>query len=261
MNQYDKKCKERRFVECAAASLGLSWTLEDCEAPDFIVCDGSRTFGLEVCEVSTGKNTKNGAESRKYQSHRQTEISKKRQEYEQSEYSAPLIVEFLGSTKPFLLDDALQDLRARKLALRPYGYGYFTELRNHGHTLKLKVRRLKDGSLRDIGSRPDWHHVEDTVGLVEGKSPRSRRTVEEKLRSVIRDKSEKLSAYREKVARHSNLKDSARAEVELLLVADRMWSYGMVSLQESSAVEHLGFNAIYYLPHPTPAYKLRRSPE
>jgi hypothetical protein len=52
MTREAQKSRERFFVEQAAKSLGLSWTIEEGrEHPDFVICENGARFGVEVSEI------------------------------------------------------------------------------------------------------------------------------------------------------------------------------------------------------------------
>lgn len=62
MTRPSKKEGERFFVEKAAELLGKTWCLGlDRENPDFIVSEGEKQFGLEVCEIFTGAQSRAGS--------------------------------------------------------------------------------------------------------------------------------------------------------------------------------------------------------
>ena len=78
-----KKKSERFFVERAAERLDQRWCVgPDREHPDFIVTEGVQKFGLEVCEIFTGRQSRAGSHMRKEESDTQRAVDALRRNYE-----------------------------------------------------------------------------------------------------------------------------------------------------------------------------------
>ena len=257
MKKYIKKEKELCYAAEVAKRLQKEWVFEEFERPDFIVHDGECVFGLEVSEIFAGAIGRDGSKSRTVQSENQKKINEMRREYEQSGKSAPLRVHFLGKldeSHKQLVVGALLDM---ELYARPEWYPFSTTLSGEQGGLKLLGRRLPDGDPRDGMPRPDWHHAGDTVGLVEGRSPKARKVIERKLRETVRKKSAKLENYKVEMAKHLGLKNVDRVDIRLLLVSDHMWEYGMVFVDKMLAVNPCGFSAVYFYPHPEKPFEMK----
>ncbi len=81
--------------------------------------------------------------------------------------------------------------------------------------------------------RPDWFIMKDRVGFVD-RNPMSRIAAE------VKKKAEKLPQYRQ----------AAGPNIQLLIVADRFNNSGKLTLENKSALDLMGFQAVYFFPYP-----------
>ena len=117
-----KKKFERFFVEEAAQLMGKTWTIRaDRENPDFLVTEESQQFGLEVCEIFTGRQSRAGSAMKEMESHRQRAVNALRREYEAIS-NIPLVVKLLGDECPENLALVVPALVAEDLASKPLAF-------------------------------------------------------------------------------------------------------------------------------------------
>jgi hypothetical protein len=117
-----KKKRKRFFVEEAAKLMGRTWSLgPDREHPDFLVTEGTQQFGLEVCEIFTGRLNKRGSAMKKIESNVQRDVDALRRDYE-AITNIPLIVKLVGDVCPENLALVVPALVAEDLASKPVTY-------------------------------------------------------------------------------------------------------------------------------------------
>ena len=242
-----QKQDELRFSREAARLMDLRWKFvardESDGGPDFIVYEGTRAFWLEVHEIFSGEmSPKKGSRSKQIQAETQKRINEIRRRYEEMEQNVTLYAKFLGTLKNFDMALVVNALVSMGLRETNFPHCEELELRHKLSQLKIFVRRLPDGWPRDRLSRPDWFGVMDSVGWVEQGT--------RKILDAVTTKSEKIGQYRRNIAAHLNLGDLEDTDVRLLVVADRMWSYGQIAPGAELMGNLQGFDAVYFFPFP-----------
>jgi hypothetical protein len=221
MTRPTQKRRERFFVEQAAKLLGKTWILEeDREHPDFIVTEGEKRFGLEVCEIFIGPQDRAGSAMKRTESgvHRQLETL--RRQYE-AITPTTLRVQIVGRLSPENLAAIVPALVAEDLASKPVGHHLVID---QGDGLRLHVTKA---------FRPEWFSVNDRVGWVD-------RNPLPIIMDAIKKKSNELERYRTAVG----------PDIRLLLVADRIQNSGKLTFDDTTALDTQGFQAVYLFPYP-----------
>ena len=168
-----RKQNECFFVKEAAKLIGVEWKLvareESNGGPDFIVHEGRNSFGLEVCEIFSGKvSPKKGSKLKEKAVTNQKLINEIRQQYEGMEENVPLYVKFLGDVRDSNKRQIVRTLLDMNLKEKSFPYSENRVLKYDSSNLKISVRRLPDDWPRDrLYNRPDWFSVKDSVGWVE----------------------------------------------------------------------------------------------
>lgn len=225
MTQQSQKEGERFFVEEAAKLLGKRWCLgPDRESPDFIVTEGEKQFGLEVCEIFTGSQNRSGARMKRAESETQRCLNTLQGEYEAKE-NIPLTVKFVGDMCDENMTAVLLALTEKGLSAKPFGHQDIIEADEGKAKLRVHVTR---------SLQANWFSVNDRVGWVE-RNPLDRITKE------IEKKSEKLARYKE---------CAGLDDIRLLVFANRIMNSGKLALRESLALDVRGFQVVYFLSHP-----------
>ena len=203
------------------AAPGLGWEiLEQRETPDFIVREGSRSFGLELTEVFNGTTGKKGAKLKEGESVRQKTIDTYRRRYEERGGS-PLSVQILGDPCEENLNQFMDCLQRHDLEAVPRGK------RSSFQVNKLFRARVARAF------RSHWQSVDDTVGWVNQSAlPIIQKSVDSKAR--------RLEEYR----------DAIGSDVRLLVVANHLHRSGMLSVEEGATIDCCGFHTVYFFPYP-----------
>jgi hypothetical protein len=205
-----KKSRERFFVEAAATVLGKTWTIaRDCEHPDFIVTGGAQQFGLEVCEMFTGRQGRAGSAMKERESHGQRAVDALRREYE-AITSIPLTVKLVGEVSPENLALVVPALVAQDLATKRMAYQAKIDL-NTGLRAGLRVYVTK-------ALRANWYSMKDRVGFLD-RNPMPR------IAGEVKNKTGKLPQYRQTVG----------SDIRLLVVADHINNSGKLMLEEHAS--------------------------
>lgn len=221
MTRPSKKQRERFLAEEAGKVLGKAWELGlDRENPDFVVTEGDGRFGLEVCEIFTGTQSKAGAAMKANESNMQGAVNSLRCEYEATA-DIPLVVKFVGNMCAENLAAVVPALIACDLSSKPIGH---RDVLDWGAGLRVHVTK---------SFRPDWYSVNDRVGWVD-------RDAAPRISDAIAKKSRNLSRYRQ----------SAGADIRLLIVADRIHNSGKLLLEESRTLDLRGFRTVYFYSYP-----------
>jgi len=225
MTHPSKKEGERFFVEKAAELLGKSWCLgPDRENPDFIVTEGEQQFGLEVCEIFTGPQSKAGSHMKRKESETQRAVNALRHKYE-SKGDIPLTVKFVGDMCDENVAAILPALDAMNLSTKPFGHHDIIEVDEGKAKLRVHVTRALQAN---------WLSVNDRAGWID-------RNPIDHIAEEIKKKSEKLPRYR---------KCAGLNDIRLLVVANRIMNSGKLSLQECPAFDVRGFHVVYFLSYP-----------
>lgn len=197
MTRPTQKQRERFFAEQAAKLLGRPWILEEGrEHPDFIVTEGEKRFGLEVCEIFAGPQDRTGSAMKRMESNVHGQLEALRRAYE-AITSTTLRVQIVGSLNPKNMAAIVPALVAEDFPSKSVGHHVVID---HGDGLRLHVTKA---------FRPEWYSVSHRAGWVH-RNPLPIIT------DAIKKKSNKLNRYR----------SAAGADVRLLLVADRIYNSG-----------------------------------
>jgi hypothetical protein len=220
-----QKNQERHFVEEVAKRLGKSWNPgPDREHPDFIVTEGERQFGLEICEIFTGHENRSGSKTKKNESDNQRIINGRRKEYEAIE-NIPLTVHLVGDLCAENLAKVVLALVSQNLQSKPIGYHTVIDIET-GLRAGLRVHVTK-------ALRPDWLSVSDRVGWVD-KNPTP------KITDIVAKKSRELPRYIK----------SAGSDVRLLIIANRIHNSGKLVLEKKTSLDKRGFHKVYFFSYP-----------
>ena len=267
MTQAGQKTQEWLFAGKAGKLLGGQWDIADRESPDFIVNEGGKRFGLEVCQIFTGERDAKGSSSKKNEAENQKQIDRYRRKYEEKE-NALLSVQLMGDTCDENMEEVIQFLIEKKFSEKsagcheefevPFDIDHLiAEIMESGHHGSLTEEQIMESEYREryealLSSPPrlrlkvfvtrlpdsythcaEWYSLDDRVGSVGDAS--------EHIFSAIRDKSKKLSEYKE---------NSALDDIRLLIVADRHRASGMLELREHLECDPRGFRMVYFLNYP-----------
>jgi hypothetical protein len=224
MTRQTKKNRERFFAEETAKLLCKKWNLCDDkrEAPDFIVMEGGRQFGLEIVDIFTGPQDETGSYMKKEESTTQKAISGLQKKYELISQT-PLSVKFVGNMRPENMTLVVPEITARDFAPKPAGYSEVIDINDR--ELRVHVTRMT--------VRAEWYSVNDRAGWVD-------RNPAPQIAAAVEDKSKKLLQY----------KAAAGADMRLLLVADRIYNSGKLTLDGISSLDRKGFEAVYFFSYP-----------
>lgn len=221
-----KKDIERSHALQAAFKLGEEWTLEEREAPDFLVSTNEGKFGLEVTECFIGPKSKAGSKNRAQESANQRWLRAIRDEFEDC-CAAQLHLRYLGHVSK----RAAAELLAALLS------AHF-EQRADFDRVEL---RFDNGSVWAYKSpNPHWMLLKDRVGWVSQDGTYLQREIDAK--------SPKLNTYRQLCP-----------DIRLLVVADRIYNSGKLELADGFRPDLRGFDAVYFFSYPmsvTPFYRV-----
>lgn len=222
------KVQERIYAEKAIALLAVDWTLQDIPEPlDFEIRTENFRFGLEIRKVFAGGEETYGSPRRKNESINSHLICSLAKQY----YAAggrPIFAQFLGKVSDVKVEQVAQLMKASAL-LQPWEP---TTL----HIDKMKVFLTALPS--SVGRYLRWIVVSDHVGW-------ARKVTREELQTAINRKKKNLSLYRAKYA-----------EIDLLLVADRILNSGRLLQDEEIVVSNPGFRSIYFLSYPEAIHRV-----
>ncbi|WP_435641042.1 hypothetical protein [Micavibrio aeruginosavorus] len=223
MTTLAKKKIERFYAEEAAKLMGKNWIFEsDREHPDFLINEDGQKFGLEVSELFTGELSRSGSKVKQAEAHIQKTITKLREKFE-AELNIPLIVQFVGNLSKENMDLVLPALRAEHFEIRPIGPRKAIEL---GKGLRIYVRKTWEHAA-------EWYNVGDRVGWV-NQNPIKQIT------DAIEKKSKEFSRYSQEVG----------PDVRLLLIANRRYNSGKISLTNFPDLDIGQFTAVYFFSYP-----------
>ncbi len=235
MTSDSQKRDERNFVLKASQLLNNSWEiLEQREKPDFIIKEGTLTFGLEVRELFLNENkNKGGSSAKQTEQHRSRKLEKFAHSFEEKSDLA-LHVRLLrkpdaGNISECELKELHQALMAENLGSRETGY----------QTRFLLRCGTKVWVTKEFHSR--WYVVNDRVGWV-SQDPF------ELIQTAINTKGGKLDTYRKNVG----------SDIRLLLVANHLNNSGKITLSPTTrrSFDLQGFTKVYFLSHPSEALVL-----
>lgn len=228
MTRPSQKKQERLYAEEAARRLDKTWDLgSDDERPDFVVMEGGRRFGLEVTEIFQGRQSRGGSTLKKKEASAQRSVNNLRRQYE-AIADTPLTVKFVGSMEADNLATVVPALIAEDFSSKPIGYHFVHDTTNlHPDRARLRVHVTK-------ALRPWWLSVSDRVGFVD-------RSPQKAIAAAIEKKAEGLDQCKAKVG----------DDVRLLIVADRNYNSGKLSLEEPAEFDFRGFKAVYFFSYPT----------
>jgi len=220
-----KKNYERHLVEAAAKHLGNSWSLgPDREEPDFLVTEGEHQFGLEVCEIFTGRKNRDGSVKKKAEGETQRMVNAIRCKYEAIE-NIPLAVKFVGHLCAENMAKVVPALVESNLVSEPVGLRLVIDIDTGLHAgLQIHVTK---------GFRPNWCSVMDRVGWVD-QNPMPR------IIAIVEKKLQKLPSYTKAVG----------SDVRLLIIANRIHNSGRLRLEERDLMDKKGFQEIYFFSYP-----------
>lgn len=216
------KVQERIYAETAVKLLSVDWCLVDIpEPPDFEVRNGSERFGLEVRQIFVDTETAFGSPSKRSESKNAQAISALAKWYYTSG-GPPIAAKFLGSMS--LVDT--QVLAKSMVAVAPTYPGPNKVLDSRG--MKVFMTPLP----ASWSNYSHWDFVNDKVGW-------SRHVTTADIQCAINRKQVNLPLYKNKYE-----------NIELLLVADRVFNSGKLVDAIQYAISISGFRAIYFMSYP-----------
>ena len=276
MTKARQKISERQFAREAGKMLDKRWSLEEHETPDFIVTEGAYKFGLEVRQIFTDTQDRKGSQSKMREARNQEHINTYRRKYEEKE-NALLHVQLVGDTCDENMGEVVQLLIEKEFSKKPAGYSeqfqvpfdiedLIAEIMKSGRHERLTLKEIMESEhrerfealfcsaargrltvnvmrLRDSSPHrtDNWFSVDDRTGWVGDAS--------EDINSAIREKSKKLSEYKE---------NSGLDDIRLLIVADHLRASGMQELRERREFDPQGFQMVYFLNYPESAHAIGR---
>jgi hypothetical protein len=215
-----KKQQERLYVEEAARLLNVCWRIDsDREHPDFLILDGDKLFGLEVCELFAGHQSEAGSVGKIREVATQRAINDLRRRFEATN-SVVLDAKFVGRLEPKGMDEIAQLLASVDFASKPVGSQAIVNASNGLNVYATKALRS------------NWYSVSDRVGWVD-------RWPAQEIAEAIEAKSGQLPRYRQAVD-----------DVRLLLVANRLFNSGKLALEGPLDLNTRGFRKVYFLSYP-----------
>ena len=216
------KVQERIYAEAAAKLLSADWLLVDIPEPlDFEVRNGAERFGLEVRQVFVDTEASFGSASKRGESKNARAVSALAKRYYTSGGS-PISVKFLGAISMV----EAQALTESMVAAAPTYPGPNVELEAQG----VKVFMTPLPASWSNYSR--WAFVNDKVGWLKEVTATD-------LQNAVNRKQANLPLYKKKYE-----------NIELLLVADRIFNSGKLVEAHHLAVINPGFRAIYFMSYP-----------
>lgn len=223
------KVQERIYAEKAIALLAVDWTLQSISEPlDFEVKTANLRFGLEVRNVFAGGEEKYGSPRRRNESINSRLICSLAKQY----YAAggrSIEAQFLGKVSDVKVEQVAAQLMTASALLQPW-----QETVIHIDKMKIFLTALPSS----VGHYLRWTVVSDHVGWL-------RKVTCEELQAAINRKGKNLSLYRTKYA-----------EIDLLLVADRILNSGGLLQDEQIVVSNPGFRSIYFLSYPEAIHRV-----
>jgi hypothetical protein len=220
------KVQERIYAEKAIALLAVDWTLQDIPEPlDFEIRTEKFRFGLEVRNVFAGGEETYGSPRRRNESINSRLICSLAQQY-YAGGGRPIAAQFLDKVSDVKAEQVAQIVKASAL-LQPR-----EQTTLHIDKMKVFLTALPSS----VGRYFRWTVVSDHVGW-------ARKVTREELQAAINRKKKHLSRYTAKYA-----------EIDLLLVADRILNSGRL-LQEI-VVSNPGFRSIYFLSYPEAIHRV-----
>lgn len=230
MTSTSQKEMEKIYAAKAADLLGEAWDISASDDeenwPDLIIRHHGKVFGVEVREVFLDEGRKGSKRKAGERSNMLALATIAGMYYRQA--GSPIRVNTLGS---------LEDKEQILLALQDTP-GSLQELEQTrveiGSDCVAYVRRLPES----FGKYTRWTHVTDRAGWVRDLEPAF---LEEK----IEEKSGKIEKYQRNVD-----------EVRLLLVANRAYNSGKMTLTSNTRVDRQGFSEVYLLSYPDSVVRL-----
>lgn len=236
MTTSKQKEREKLYAAKVATLLGEVWDISEPEDeinwPDLIVKHLDKRFGVEISEIYLDDSQTNGSPMKEDEAYIQNYISDISKEYYQSD-NIPINVQLAG----------LNRKRGRnKKDIKEEQEIIINALVSSSKTLKeLEKTRVEifRGCVAYIQRLPEsfgkytrWIYTSDNVGWVYTPSASY---FEEK----IKKKAKKLSKYKR------NLE-----EVSLILVANRIYNSGRMSIENDIQLKENGFKNVYFLSYP-----------
>lgn len=219
MTRQSKKRYERDIASACATRLGENWSFQtdDREAPDFLVEVDGYSFGLEVVQCFIGQTTSSGSTLRQKEAIDNKWLQDIRHDSELEH--VPLNVRYLGQRSRRSRQELLEVLRSEDWGT----YSPGDAIRRNLSTATVYITYAFGSHWECISNRVGWVSEDGTY-----------------LQACIDEKSKKLPDY---------LKVSS--DSRLLVVADRIYNSGKLSLPDDFEPDLKGFAAVYFYSYPT----------
>ena len=216
--------QERIYMEAANNLLGNLWNdIVNRESPDFSALRADTRIGIEVTTIYRSGTTERGSPAKARESVGARELQEIAREY-YSNGGSPISVQVLGSISAKHARDTISScLRNHR---REEAWNRKKYSLDHG--IKLYVTDIPE----EFPDYERWELVDDHVGHVSTASV-------EDLQAAIDKKGSRLRSYLQKFQ-----------EIDLLIVADRMYRSGKLLPPESPRISNPGFANIYFLSYP-----------
>jgi hypothetical protein len=222
------KVQERIYAERAIKLLAADWTLSNIPEPlDFEARAGSYRFGLEVRQVFAGGEKTYGSPLRRNESINDGLIYSLAEQY----YAAggrPITAQVLGNLSKADIEQTAQRMSAGA-PLLPWDSTAF-------HLNEMQVYMTTLPSSLDRYSR--WTVVGDHVGW-------AREITRDELQAAVERKKRNLALYKAKYS-----------DIDLLLVADRIFNSGRLVQADGITIDNPGFRNVYFMSYPESVHRV-----
>lgn len=215
-----KKGRETSHAFQAMLKLGVEWTFEEREGPDFLVTsETGETFGLEVTDAYVGDFTTKGSALRRRESANEAWLAEIRRTYLKAG-GPDLHLRYSGSTSPAAREGLLAALRQERFEDQP-------------PLSSSTTINLPDGTAYAFRTpHASWTMLDDRSGETSRDGAHLQRAIDAK--------AAKLPAYR-----------AVCPDVRLLVVATRIFRSGKLELEEGFQPDLRGFDAVYFFAYPS----------
>ena len=218
------KLQERIYVEKAKELLGWNCTINDIPEPiDFELQDRNAVWGIEVRHILKNERESKGSSDKEAESRTSHGLMRLADDYYKNG-GGPIQFKIRGSIRSEPIRKQILDALSS---------------RQHGTALSHEVVQISSNVTLHITNLPEsqkhyrhWQSIDHRVGWV-------RPVTSAELQHAIDEKAKKLSAYKDKYER-----------IDLLLVADRIFDSGRLSLPADTQIKNPGFTNIYFLSYP-----------
>lgn len=221
-NHLIQKAQERIYAETAAKLMNSQWTLGDIEEPlDFEIQQEGEKFGLEIRQIFIDSENRSGSPSKKKEAENMQLIYKLADQY-YSYGGTPILAKFLGLLSKIDLKLLAEHMRAAAPAYP-------------GPNITINIAEAKifiTPLPTSFSNYSRWVFINDKLGWINSVTSSA-------LQHVINQKESRLSLYKKKYE-----------SIDLLLVADRSFNSGKLTITNNITITNPGFRTIYFMSYP-----------